>query len=867
MNARHLFSRHFGGRSDQLGWLTILSILFVLGILAVGAFELVQPPGPAGRESSGAVLWSVVVLASVALILLTFLGGGLRRLHITRASFEASEARYERAMLASNAGHWDWDLVTDEEYFSPRAKELYGLPKDQSFVSATQIRNAIPIHPQDRERQQQVLNDHLAGKTPRYEIEYRIVLDTGEIRWLHVRGRCFRDASGKPVRLTGSTIDVTARKQAEEALRRSEERFALAVAGSNEGLWDWDVNGDRIFFSTRAQEILGLPPGPEYRPRIEGLAQIRFHPEDGRRRQAAEQAHFAGRAPFYSGDFRVRDDNGEYRWVRIRGLCQRNASGRPYRMAGSVSDIDAQKRAEVALRESEERFALAMTGSHEGHWVWNIATGALYLSPRHKEIYGFPADAVFNTREEWVARIPLHPADVQRWRDAVADHLAGHTERLEIEYRIQPRPGEIRWVQVRGQCFRDADGKPIRMAGSTTDITDRKRAEAEREQLEAQLRQSQKLEAMGTLAGGIAHDFNNILAAILGYGEMAQNAAPPDSALRRHLDYVMNAGQRAKSLVERILAFSRSGLGERVPVHVQSVVGEALDLLAAKLPPGIQLDQELLADGAGVMGDPTQIHQVVMNLATNAVQAMKSQGRLTVRLDLIRLDELLVLTCGHLRAGEYVRLTIADTGCGIEPHLLERIFDPFFTTKEVDVGTGLGLSLVHGIVTDLGGGIEVRSEVGAGSTFIVYAPWHGQITKAVAPTETIPDGSGQTVLLVDDEEALVRLGEETLAELGYEPVGFSSASAALEAFRSDPDRFDVVLTDEAMPGMSGSQLVTAMRKIRPKIPAVLISGYVGPQTLARAHKAGVQEVLAKPLAARDIARVLAKVLRREQAPV
>jgi PAS domain S-box-containing protein len=800
-------------------------------------------------------------LSVAGAILLAFLMRLLKRLYATRDSLEASEARYERAMTASNAGHWDWNLITDEEYFSPRVKELYGLPKDRDITTATQFFEQSPVHPDDRQRRRQALQDHLAGKTARYEIEYRVQPKPGEIRWLHVRGLCFRDWSGKPIRLAGSAIDVTARKEAEQALRRSEERFALAIAGSDDGLWDWNLDGDQVFCSPRAQEILRLPPGPEYRPRVEGLATIQFHPEDEVRRQAALEAHLAGRQPVYGGEFRVSDQCGGYRWVRIRGVCLRDAEGRPYRMAGSVGDIDAQKRAEVALRESEERFALAMTGSDEGHWDWNMRSGEMYLSPRHKEMYGFSPDTVFATREEWVARIPLHPDDAQRWRNTIAEHLAGHTARLEIEYRIEPRPGETRWVQVRGQCFRDAQGKPMCMAGSTLDITERKRAEADRERLEIQLRQAQKLEAMGTLAGGIAHDFNNILSAILGYGEMAQKAALENSTLRRQIDNMINAGQRAKSLVERILAFSRSGVGARVPVHVLSTVSETLDLLGASLPAGVRLERELAADDAAVMGDPTQIHQVVMNLGTNAVQAMKTEGTLRVRLDLRELDAPLFVSTGKLAAGKYVRLAVADSGKGIDPQILERIFDPFFTTKEAGVGTGLGLSLVHGIVTDLAGHIEVSSQVGLGSTFVVYLPWHGQVVEAASAVHKIPNGTGQTVLLVDDEEMLVQLGEEMLAQLGYEPVGCTSSSYALETFRSAPERFDAVLTDETMPGMTGSQMTRLIRELRSDIPVILMSGYLGPGLAARARAAGANEVLAKPLASRDIARALATVLR------
>jgi nitrogen-specific signal transduction histidine kinase/ActR/RegA family two-component response regulator len=399
------------------------------------------------------------------------------------------------------------------------------------------------------------------------------------------------------------------------------------------------------------------------------------------------------------------------------------------------------------------------------------------------------------------------------------------------------------------------------MAGSIEDITERKNADTERDRLEAQLRQAQKLEAIGTLAGGIAHDFNNILAAILGYGEMALKDAPEGSAQRRHIDAAVSAGLRAKSLVERILAFSRSGIGERVPVHVQSVVQEALDQLQASTPASLCVERRLDGGDAAVLGDPTQVHQVVMNLCANAVQAMRSQGKVIVTLDRVSDAEPGCIT-GPLPAGDYVRLQVSDSGLGMSPQVLERIFDPFFTTKSVGVGTGLGLSLVHGIVTDLGGGIDVQSEPGVGSTFTVFLPSQSSIAPPERETTAVPSGRGETVLLVDDEEALVRLGEELVAELGYEPVGYTSSRAALEALRADPMRFDVVLSDETMPELTGSELALAARQLRSDLPIVLMSGLVTPALTQRAREAGVAEVLAKPLVARDIARALAAALGR-----
>jgi signal transduction histidine kinase len=333
------------------------------------------------------------------------------------------------------------------------------------------------------------------------------------------------------------------------------------------------------------------------------------------------------------------------------------------------------------------------------------------------------------------------------------------------------------------------------------------------------------------------------------------------------LDNVLNAGNRAKALVERILAFSRSGMGERVPVHVQSVVQETADLLRAALPTSIEFRVHLDAGDSSIIGDPTQIHQVVMNLCTNAMQTMRDGGTLDVSLK--RVEQLVpcILTSGSLAPGDYLCLAVSDTGAGIEPEVMERIFDPFFTTKGVGGGTGLGLSLVHGIVNDLSGAIDVQSELGKGTTFKIYLPMSGEIAAPGAVNgPELPLGNGETVLLVDDEEALVLLGEELLAELGYEPVGFESSVAALEAFRVDPQRFDIVLSDETMPEMTGTELAREIHKLRADIPIVLMSGYSGPRLLERARAAQISHVLRKPLQARDIAEGLARALQEQTDP-
>ena len=410
--------------------------------------------------------------------------------------------------------------------------------------------------------------------------------------------------------------------------------------------------------------------------------------------------------------------------------------------------------------------------------------------------------------------------------------------------------------------WRDDDIALLRTAGEIfAGAIERERGETEREALEARVHQAERLEAIGTLAGGIAHEFNNILGAILGYCEMALEVLKKPSAPRRHLQQIMKAGQRAQGIVEQILAFSRRGDRQYRPIEAKPVVGEALDLLRASLPATLAIRPQLGPDGARLIGNATQLQQVVMNLCTNAAQAVEGRGAIDVRLDTVGVAGERRLSHGTLRAGRYIRLAVTDTGPGMDAAVMERVFEPFFTTKRPGRGTGLGLATVHGIVTQHGGALNVSSRRGLGSTFETYFPQteegagdDGQVEAAAPP------GHGETILLVDDERSLVTLGEEMLAVLGYEPVGFHDSTAALAAFRADPQRFDLVLTDEVMPAMTGTELATALHRIRPELPIVLMTGYVEPVETRALAAAGIREVLKKPLLSRPLASCLASHL-------
>lgn len=389
----------------------------------------------------------------------------------------------------------------------------------------------------------------------------------------------------------------------------------------------------------------------------------------------------------------------------------------------------------------------------------------------------------------------------------------------------------------------------------------RQRGEIEREELRTRLSQSQRLEAIGTLAGGIAHEFNNILAAILGYGEMAEGASPKGSPARRYVGQIMKAGARAQHVIDQILTFGRRRKREQRPVRIEPVAAEAIELVRAAFP-AVSVRTRFRAADALVMGDSTEFQQIVMNLGTNAAQAMAGRGVIEVGLDTFATEKPIPLSHGTLPAGRYVRLVVRDHGQGMDKTTIERMFEPFFTTKPVGQGTGLGLSTVHGIVSEHNGVMHVKSRPGQGATIRVYFPRSeaGSGHEDLAREAGVRRGHGETILLVDDDKPLVLLGEEMLAALGYEPVGFDRSAAALAAFRSDPDRFDLVLTDEVMPEMSGTELAVAFHELRPDLPIILMTGNDRPLQTDRLRSAGIREVLRKPLLSKAIADSLARQL-------
>lgn len=582
-----------------------------------------------------------------------------------------------------------------------------------------------------------------------------------------------------------------------------------------------------------------------------------LHDEDGRVRGSVHVARDI------SDRKRVEEELDRYRRALEELVAARTADLQETNLR-LKAEIVERRLVEERCRESERRYRIVADNTHDWEYWLDPGWAFVYSSPSCLRITGWPPEA-FVKDPRLFYRI-IHPDDRPLMKRHWEEYHSHEKDRKdeELEFRIKHRDGKIVWLGHVCQPVFDEEGRILGVRASNRDITERKDAQEEKARLEAQLRHSQKLEAIGTLAGGIAHDFNNILGAISGYTEMALAKLPPtnDILVRRYLQHVYEGAGRAKELVRQILAFSRQGERGVKPVPVTPIVKESIKLIRATLPATIKIRHKIKASADIVLADPTQIHQVVMNLLTNAFHAMGEQGgRLEIELfneDLLTAKQVL---SEELPAGLYLVLKVKDSGRGMAPEVMERIFDPFFSTKRAGEGTGLGLSVVHGIVRSCSGGIHVESVSGAGTEFRIYFPVSTQkgaeSEEVTAPF--LPKGA-EGVLFVDDDPVLVELGKDMLTELGYTVTSLTDSRAALKVFRETPDRFDLVITDQTMPELTGYELTKEIRKIRPDIPVILCTGFSETVTAKRSRALGIGELILKPLVMQEIAEKIRRVL-------
>lgn len=525
-------------------------------------------------------------------------------------------------------------------------------------------------------------------------------------------------------------------------------------------------------------------------------------------------------------------------------------------------EIIERQHAESVLIESEARYRLLAENITDTIWVIDIATLTLsYVSPSvNKMLYYTPEELTGSNINRLLSPDSLAAVE-NEIVNALDTEKNGRAKSLILEMEVVKKDKTKVWVELSTYFIRDNKDKPISIIGVARDISERLRAEEDKNDLESKLRQAQKMESIGILAGGIAHDFNNILMAILGYTQLALMNIPEESqAAIKKVKQIETAGKRAKELVTQILDFSRKSPQQKVSLNLAIVISEAVTMLKSSIPSTIEFTEEFQKDLKPALIDPIQIHQIIINLCTNAFHAMeKTGGKCHIRISNTRVNKHQGARL-DIAPGDYLKLSISDTGDGIKPALLDRIFEPYFTTKEIGRGTGMGLAVVHGIVLSHNGAITVNSKKGTGTTFDIYIPANEKaVHKPEVLPETLSEGN-EKILFIDDEEVLVDFTTEALATFGYQVTATTSPHKALELFKKDPGVFDLVITDLTMPEMTGEILAKEIHKIRDTIPVILCTGYSDPISDETKRLSGISDVLLKPLSLESLTTAIRRVL-------
>ena len=652
----------------------------------------------------------------------------------------------------------------------------------------------------------------------------------------------------------GASIGIALdRKRAEEALQEASDRLVEAQQVARVGNWEWDAVNDRITGSEEFYRLFDVPP--------EGIAKFvqfseRLHPGDRERVQRDVTEALQQERP-YDTDYRVKFSDGTWRDINARGRVFNDADGKPVRMVGTCLEITERKQAEVALKESEERYAALFRGAAEGIAVADLETKMfVFANPAICRMLGYSEEEMKHLGVQ-----DIHPAESLEHVLGEFEAQARGEKSLAPELPCRRKDGSVIYADV------TASGMVLNNkrcnVGFFSDVTERRRARKERENLEEQFLASQKMEAIGILAGGVAHDFNNLLFVILSYTGFAMAGMQEGDPLRDDLLEVKKAADRAVALTRQLLAFSRKQVLQPVPLNLNQIATGVEKMLRRILGEDIDLVQVLAPDLGLTLADPGQIEQVLMNLVVNARDAMPEGGKLTIETSNVEIDEEYAARHVVVKPGSYVQLVVTDTGCGMDEQTKTRLFEPFFTTKAKGKGTGLGLSTVYGIVKQSGGSIWVYSEPGQGTAFQIYLPRDLSATTATATKPlTVPMRSTgtETILVVEDEEAVRRVTSRTLAAAGYTVLTAADGDDALLTCAQHGGDIHLLLTDVVMPRMSGRTLAQELSKTRPTLEVLYMSGYTDDAIVHHGVLDAGTNLLGKPFTATDLTRKVRKVL-------
>lgn len=653
------------------------------------------------------------------------------------------------------------------------------------------------------------------------------------------------------------TLDVTEFRQTINSLKTSENRFLLVSQATNDVLWDWDLKNDSVWWNENISQIFGHDE-EKITTKVDFWYE-NIHPAEAKKVIDGINKVISGEQNFWSAEYRFRQGDGSYAYVFDRGYVERDKSGQAVRMIGAMMNMTKRKWAEIELLESKDRLAIAQQVAKIGSFELNLQTGKLITSKQLEDIYA-AAPNFNNDIEYWMKFV--HPEDVESVRKNFL--LAQETGELNYEFRIYSSDGKLHWIQCHLKTFYDENNQPQRLIGVNMDITRRKFAEEALRKSQEQLAQSQKLESVGRLAGGIAHDFNNMLTAINGYSELILKSLKEDDPIRRKVVEIKKAGERSVDLTRQLLAFSRRQILQPKLIDLNQVITDMSQLLKRLIGEDIHLTINLYKDNCCILADPGQISQVIMDLAVNARDAMPEGGKLLIEAVNIHVDEKYASKYTSMEIGNYVMLTVKDSGIGIDEENLQFIFEPFFTTKKS--GTGLGLSTVYGIIKQSGGYIRAESQKGKGSAFTVLLPQIKEKTNAEKASfqEKIVASGNEKILLVEDEESVRKLLSQVLRNYGYHITEASNGVEALKICRENKLEIDLAITDVVMPKMGGHMLSDELAKIYPHLKVLFISGYVGDKTLLGNKIIPDKNFVPKPIAPDILASRVRQILDRKK---
>ncbi len=761
-----------------------------------------------------------------------------------------SERKYR--LLADNSLDiiWAIDLNLAFTYVNPAIQSLMGYSPEE-FIGSH-----LSEHCDEKNfgRMTQVIADQMAKGTQGTGVMFEAVLlhKNREPIQFEIHGRVIYDEKGEPMVLQGIAHDITKRKRVEKALKENEKKYRELYDFLPIPVYEMDFEANITSVNRAIYETFRCTEA-DFKKGFKGWQLL--SPEDADRSAKNIQRLLNGEKITGTEYELKRLDGSVFPAIIISSVVY--SDGKPVGIRGAIIDITGSRRQEEELRKANAFLdsivenipdMIFLKDAKELRFVRLNRAGENLLGYSRDDLLGKSDCDIFP--KEQVALFTKNDREVLSRKEVV--DIA--------EEKLRTRNKGDRILHTKKVPILNKEGEPEYLLGISEDITEVKLAEEERNKLTARLIQAQKLESIGNLAGGIAHDFNNILSAIMGFTEIVLDGVEKGSNVEDCLQEVYKAGKRAKDLVKQILTFARQSDEELKPIQVKPLIKEALNFLRSSIPTTIEIKQKIKSN-ASIMGNPTELHQVIMNLCTNAAHAMEENGG-TLEVDLtdVRIDRVNTIHGLELKPGDYIKLNISDTGTGIPPEVMKSIFEPYYTTKKPGEGTGLGLSLVHGIVESYHGKIELKSELGQGSVFSVYVPIVKKDESYRSYELSILPSGSERILLIDDEVSIAKMESQILEGLGYKVATRTSSVEALELFRSKPSDFDLVITDMTMPNMTGDKLAVELMKIRRDIPVILCTGYSKKISGETASEIGIKAFAYKPVIKADLAKTVRKVL-------